>query len=320
MLPTEFAVHSSAKRVNSAFGSRPAPGSWTEIEDGIEAHSVVLLGGSVRRRGLAASVERSLLDLPLTANSRVLDHWNWQFAEFHRNGLDLPFRLFIDGKGVWPRDDSQPTNPQFRVERDPGAYRGTGGLLSDIARQHDFRGWMLVVNAAQVLQCSLFDIYAQLRAANGDIRLLADSEERIVGVHLIRCQTLHRVSDLGYCDFKEQVLPQLREQGRSISVTQLANSPALSLHQREGYLQAVARAHMSGLGHAAECIERRDDGQCSFAVVEDGAHVHSTALIHNSVVLAGARVSAGAAVIESVVCPGGVVVAKQIVRDSVVVN
>jgi ADP-glucose pyrophosphorylase len=89
----------------------------------------------------------------------------------------------------------------------------------------------------------------------------------------------------------------------------------ISVRERSRYLQAVAHQHTDTTALA----EFDDDAWATrFGVVEPGAFVHPSAVIHDSVVLAGARVAAGAAVIHSVLCASASVAAGQVVRNSVI--
>jgi ADP-glucose pyrophosphorylase len=61
-----------------------------------------------------------------------------------------------------------------------------------------------------------------------------------------------------------------------------------------------------------------EDWQRRFAIIEPGATVHPTALVHDSVVLSGAQVGSRAAIIRSILGPKAVIASGQVVRDSVI--
>src|SRR5262249_48391440 len=162
-----------------------------------------------------------------------------------------------------------------------------------LAGGYEFRGWMLLANAAQVLRVPLTDLYSQLANSDGDVRLLSDSAGRVGSVMLVSCAVFRTVPVLGYCDFKEQVLPALQEAGCKVGISSSILRSSISLRDRQGYLEAVAtELDTDGLGTRA--IEASEEGWRSrFSMVEAGAAVHPTAVVHNSVVLAGARIGAG---------------------------
>jgi len=73
------------------------------------------------------------------------------------------------------------------------------------------------------------------------------------------------------------------------------------------YVAALRRYHRAVRFNETRRDPFVEDWQPTFSIVEDGAQVHSTARVHDSVVLAGAKVGAGAVVVRSVVCPGAVI-------------
>jgi hypothetical protein len=279
----------------------------------LRLRSIVLLGGSVGRSGLTAAIGRSLLDLPLGASQSVMDHWCRQVSEFNDTVGRISTRLLIDVQSPLPAAGSDPA--LITPERDPRPYRGTGGLLRDLAEGYGFDGWMLVANAAQLLLAPLAHLYARLHMGRGDVRLMAEENGRVSGIMLINCQALRTVPEVGYFDLKEQFLSKARQQGAGVGVVRQRLPIGISVRERSRYLQAVAHEHAD----ATAAAEFDDDAWATrFAVVEPGAFVHPSAVIHDSVVLAGARVAAGAAVIRSVLCSSANVAAGEVVRNSVV--
>jgi hypothetical protein len=275
--------------------------------------SIVLLGGSVGRSGLTAAIGRSLLDLPLSSSQRVMDHWLRQIRDFNQTVGPTHTRLLIDVQSPLPtlHDDQTLIVP----ERDPRPYRGTGGLLRDLAEGYGFDGWMLVVNSAQFLLAPLAHLYARLHLGRGDIRLMTEENGHVSGVMLINCQALRSVPEVGYFDLKEQLLSKARNQGSGVGVVRQKPQIGISVRERSRYLQAVAHQHAD----VTALNDFDDDAWATrFAVVEPGAFVHPSAVIHDSVVLAGARVAAGAAVIHSVLCSSANVATGQVVRNSVI--
>lgn len=296
---------------------RDAQDERTGTPSSVDLRSVVLLAGSVGRSGLTASIKRSFLDLPLTSECTVMDRWRNEIREFCRVQPSIPFRLLVDQHSASPSDSSTANVPQLQIERDPLPYRGTGGLLHDVARGYAFNGWILVVNAAQVLCMPLSDLADELLKAGGDVRLVTDEGSCVAGAMLMNCDALRSVAEVGYCDFKEQVLPSIRESGRSISVTTLRSQLGFSLRDRRTYLDAVALAHGKLSVQPCATQDSEDEGLARrFSIVEPGASVHPTAILFDAVVLAGAQIGPQAALIRSVVCAEGRVGSRQVVRDS----
>ncbi len=78
----------------------------------------------------------------------------------------------------------------FRVERDLSEYRGTGGVLRDLAADYDDDDLVLVCNAAQVLLDPLVALATALNRKSGDFTLVSHNDGTPSGVMLARCETL----------------------------------------------------------------------------------------------------------------------------------
>jgi hypothetical protein len=137
---------------------------------------LVLLGGGVRPTPLATAIGRSVLDLPLGNGKTVLGRWLDEAAEVSKLlGIDqLPVRLLMDLTAPQPR--SVPAD-RYRMERDQSEYRGTGGLLANIAVDYDDDDMILVGNAAQVLLDPLPALYTSLHKTRGVIAVVGHRYE-----------------------------------------------------------------------------------------------------------------------------------------------
>ena len=126
------------------------------------------------------------------------------------------------------------------------------------------------------------------------------------------------VRPVGYVDLKEQALPEwLARWG--VSVVEHRRAYAVRTRNITEYLGAVRLHATRGLDSASVDEDPyREEWERSFAVIEPGADVASSATIHDSVVLAGATVGRNAVVVRSVVCPGGTVRDGTTVADLIV--
>jgi len=301
------------------------------IAEPIPLTAVIVLAGSMRCAGLLAAVKRSALLLPLSQHTTVLQQWIHRAAEFGRRHPQVPVRLLLDSPlPQQSRDDSTMPLcccPSLIIERDPKPYRGTGGLLHDLAEACDFRGWFLVLNAAQRLSIPLELIRANLSSVAGDVKLATDESGLVDGAMLVNCGVLREAPQIGYCDFKEQVLPALSQRGYGVGVARMPRACGLPIRSREQYLRAVVaeQACLAQNPQPEPDPAHHNSGdacgehwRAGFAVIETGACVDPSAIVHDSVILAGAKVARRAAVIRSVVCPGAIVSSGAIVRDAVV--
>ncbi len=302
------------------------------LQNGVTIRAIVLLAGSVRPTELSRTINRSLLDLPITNGRTILDSWEEQATPIVGasgaggaggvGGVGVAGVLDIDV--LLDRTSPAPTvharNPHIavRVMRDEMEFRGTGGVLRDVAREYDEDDLLLVCNAATILHEPLAAITEQLLHAGGDVSLIASDDGLPGAVMLVRRRVLTSVRDVGFIDFKEQVLPKLAAEHR-IGVVKRHVAPGIPVRTGEGYIDGLFAYHRLRAGRAAEIEDPFAEEWASvFRVIEDGASVHSDATVHDSVVLSGGRVERGAVIVRSVVCPGGVVRAGEAVVDEVV--
>ena len=288
--------------------------------------ALVLLGGKVRPNGFTRACGRPALELPVAADERLIDYWLRQAEGVARVArLEwLPVRVVVSDEHDAP-DPEAPAGLRprpagaFSVERDLSEYRGTGGVLRDLAGDYADDDVLLVCNAAQVLTDPLSVIARALAHKGGDVSLVAHDDGTPSGVMLLRAKTLRHISPVGYVDMKEQALPRIAREF-SVRAVRCRRPTGIPLRTREAYLRGLAEYHakQSGRGRGAEPDPLAENFARTFTIVEPGASVHPTAYLHDAVVLAGARVEAGATVVRGVVCEGALVKREQRVVDALV--
>ena len=270
--------------------------------------ALVLLGGNVRQTPLSTSIGRSLLDLPLDENGSVLNHWLNHAAELARvAGLEkLPTRVMVDRNSPEPISAAVKFYGTFRVERDQSEYRGTGGVLRDLADKYDDDDLILVANAAQILLDPLVSLANTLDSRHGDIGIISHRDGTPSGIMLVSAKTLRLVPTTGFVDMKEQAMPLIA--GRyAVEVCHRRRPTGLPIRSVQDYVQAMRLYHMRRAGKPTLTDPLAEDWQPAFGIVEEGAVVDPTARVHDSVVLRGGVVEAGAVLVRSVVCPSGLV-------------
>jgi N-acetylglucosaminyldiphosphoundecaprenol N-acetyl-beta-D-mannosaminyltransferase len=258
---------------------------------------LILLGGGVRPTPLGMAIGRSVLDLPLGNGKSVLARWLDEAVEVSRLlGIDhLPVRLLMDRGAFQPQ--SVPAD-RYRMERDQSEYRGTGGLLANIAVDYEDDDMILVGNAAQVLLDPLPALYTSLHKTRGVIAVVGHREGEPSGLMLVTCRALRLIPKTGFVDMKEQALPSIASK-YDVRVLQCRRPTGLPIRLLSDYIAALRALHQPVRGASTD--PWAEDWKSTFAVVEPGAVVSSTARIHDSVVLAGGVVEAGAVVVRSVV-------------------
>lgn len=295
---------------------------------GVSAHAVralVLLAGAVRRGALSAAVQRPVWQLPVSAGEMMLDGWQREagrLADLRGDG-PLPVRVIhnygaadksVAGLAAQVRDC---VRAPMRIEHDPVDFRGTGGVIRDLARAYGEDDYLLVANAAQVLLASLAELLAIMQDAGGDVAVLASADGTPSGLFLIRCGAVMGLPAVGFLDLKEQALPLIAKKYR-VTVARLDQPAALPVRTAADYLGALRRRSMVQSGVKAAVSPFAEDCTSAFSVVEEGAEVHPSARLHDSVVLKGARVEADAQAVRSIICPGGILRRGTMAADALV--
>jgi mannose-1-phosphate guanylyltransferase len=288
--------------------------------------AVVLLGGTVRPGRLSAAIGRPIFALPLDARRSILDYWRQQTAALGRSIArpDLPVRVMVDRNSpetkLAPAATAGVELAPFQLERDPQDYRGTGGVLRDLAGSYEKDDLLLVANAAQVLVRSLSGCAIAMaeRASEGAEVVVADHEDGTPsGLMLVRCSVLSLISETGFVDMKEQALPMIARSHR-VGVAHFPEPTGLPIRSLAQYVQALRWHALQDAGKSVQADPFAENLEHVFNIVEHGATVDANARLHDSVVLAGGVVEAGATLVQSVVCPGGRVRRGDVVVDRVV--
>lgn len=280
---------------------------------------MVLLAGAVRTTALSAAVRRSVLDLPTSEDGSVLNRWHHEAITLAKSlSVDhLPMRVMINPGASQPRIQPSQNDVDITIEQDSAEYRGTAGVLRDVAANYDDDDFLLVVNGAQVTLDRLSDLNATMAATSADLSLLTHTDGTPGGVMRIRCGVLRSISAIGFVDLKEQALPRIAQQ-HDVRVINLPELSGLPIRILSDYIEAIRWLHRRGAGEKRAVDPFAEAWQSTFGIVEPGAIVEEGVRIHDSVVLNGGRVQRGAVLVQSVVCPGGVVRRNQVVTDQLV--
>ena len=274
--------------------------------------AVILLGGSLSRNPLSTATDRSLLDLPVASGRSIFDCWRDDLKSFASSySIDsLTARLIINRRASEPKLPLCEGAVYLSVEYDPHEYRGTAGILRDIAIDYDDEDYIVVASAAQILLEPVEKLVCELAAKANDISLIAHDDGTPCGLMLIRCGCLHEIPAIGYIDLKEQALPELAKHYR-VRVVRHIRASGLPIRTLEDYIEAlrVYRRLRAGNG------DHRADEDCYslFEVVEDGAFVNPGSRLHDSVVLRGGRVEGESVLFRSIVGPNAIVRQKTLV-------
>jgi UDP-N-acetylglucosamine transferase subunit ALG13 len=287
----------------------------------IKSHLVgmLLLVGRLHPTELGRRTGRSRLDLPIDAERTLLAYWRDEAVELSRawDAGALPVRVLLDQASPMPTLPAVLPGVTISVERDRGDVRGTGGVLRDVCADYDDEDWVLVANGAQLLFGSVRDLADRLAGAGGEVNVVNDRHGIPNGLMLLRCGVLRGVSDIGFHDMKEQVIPALarRYRVKVVSTEGLTSRPIHSLKDFTETLRSYYAWRANGSDGGGMPIER---GRSLFSIREQGSLVAPSAVVHDAVILQGAVVEKGAVVVRSVVGQGARVRPGQRVFDEIV--
>ncbi len=297
---------------SQARGKRDGEGIFARMK------GVVVLVGAVRPSGLMEGISRSILDLPLnTLGEKLLDRWMREVRGLmETRGIGrMTLKVMLDAGSPAPTVRPALEGLAVEVARDPFEYRGTGGVMHDVARELDDEDYLVVVSGAQLLSEPLSEL-APILAGGADVGILGHRNGTPSGLMLMRCGVLRGISDLGYVDLKEQALPAIAKKFPvAVELRELATMPVRTTRD---YVTALRHDHRRQRGEMIQTDPFAEDWHSEFSVVEPGSHVDPTARLFDSVVLAGGRVGAGAVLVRTVVSPGGFVRAGQRLVDQLV--
>ena len=262
-----------------------------------------------------------MLDLPVDGQRSAIDHWHLAASQLvDRMGLEhLPVRLMIDRRSIRPTFKTSENHVRMGVEEDSTDYRGTAGVLRDLAEEYGDDDVLLVANAAQLMIEPLADLVMSLAAPEADVSIVSHDDGTPSGVMLVRCGALRMVPGVGFVDMKEQALPRIART-HHVNVVRRAEPAGLPIRTLANYIQALRAHHgrIGGTGNDANVFA--EAWWPMFGIVEPGAEVEDGTRVHDSVVLRGGRVERGAVLVRSIVCPGAAVRRNEMVADRLVVS
>jgi len=281
--------------------------------------AVILLAGTVRANVLRRAVNRFILELPVDHNRSVMDTWHMQLSSLgQRLGLSrLPVRVIVDRATPVPAANRWNGVCEISFEQDPFEFRGTGGLLCDLARQYEDDDYLLVANAPQILFEPLATLAELLSQLEADIALARQPDGTPSGIMMIRCGCLRAIPRVGFVDLNEQAMPMIAH-AHDVRVYRHPHTTGMPIRTLGGYLEAVREYHRRLGGQSDAGDPMAEDWQATFTLVEDGAQVDPTAVVHDSIVLRNARVEAGALLVRAVVCGDAHVMPRQSAIDRLV--
>lgn len=289
---------------------------------GLSAPKVVIaLAGGVRQSAMSAALGRPVVDLPLPDGRSILQMWRDEVQDLGRSlgGAMIPLRTLVSKPSALPRIVEPGSLVPVTVEYDKLDFRGTGGLLRDLAEDFREDDLMLVLHGNQVPLMPLTKMWSLLTSEQAAVTLMAEPDGTAAGVQLIRASALHGVRDKGFIDFKEQALPAIAKEHR-VRVVRSKDPVLQPIRTLDQYISMLRELTLRSKnnGHAVtDAVANGEEWTRTFSLVDSAASVASDAIVHDSVVLPGARILGRGVVVRSIVSEGASVPAGARVFDAV---
>jgi len=276
----------------------------------------VLMAGGFSPPPLSVSAGCSLLDLHLTADSTVVDRWQWAISTLDRAGLSGERLCLCGGSAVLPKTSLG----AFKTVLDQSDYRGPAGALRDACEGISDETTIIAAEAARCCTIDLSRMLATHRLSGADVTVGRNPDHSPAGVYMISKPMLETVPHAGFMDLKEQWLAQLVSNGRHVQVHDLRGEGVIPLRSRAEFLRAMRACNGWSAQERQRGLEPRivRGTRRVGSVVCESADVAADAVLVDSLVMPGARVGAGALLARCVVGPGCAVGAGVELLDAVV--
>jgi len=274
--------------------------------------SAILFGGTLRATPLREAIGCPTLALPIDADRTLADVWLERLID--DGGVDevrsvLNSSEDVDAVIEAVADHRISGDASFRGLADPASWRGAGGIVYDVTRDMESTEIVIVAEGHRLPPMSLQPVLDAFSDATIDGVVGVCGQDEPAGVYAFRRHAVDTVSDVGYCDLKEQMLPALREVGHELIAVHLGPRPTTPIRDRSTYLRAVREALRPTEANTFVVASSAQvdstallDGIC---LLGDRVTVDAGAVVHNAILLPDAFIGAGAVVSESVVGPAG---------------
>jgi UDP-N-acetylglucosamine 2-epimerase (non-hydrolysing) len=287
------------------FDVRRAP-RVDEISSHGHLFAAVILAGGIRPSPLIQALGQPTLCLPINDRQSLLTAWLDALQETGGcESVTVVVSSESDATAVRQTLEEirrcELTELPVKVIVEPARWRGTGGIMRDVASQMIDADCVLMVEGTCLPPAGLHELVNSLQgttiAAVG-----VSSRMQPAGAFAVLREAFQFVPAIGFFDIKEQLLPALYANQRGAKAVEIAQQ-VVRLRSREGYLLAVAsllklREQFTGARRpilaATVSPQARVVGSCLIArgvVIEPGAVVHDSIVLEDAVIRSGAVVS-----------------------------
>jgi hypothetical protein len=280
-----------------------------------------LLDGGVRASPLVEETSRSVLDLDVGPERRLLDVWLDALAALPW-GVQRPLVRVLHGGSSRAPAARPAADMDLDIRADSDSYRGPAGVVRDGMADQPEDGALLVCEARRYVTGGVGDLVARHQAEGADVTIARDSTGAPAGMLVVARAMLDAIADKGFVDLKEQWLGRIVARGARVLVHDLPEGAAMGVRTRLDLLQAArVEAGDARDGHdpdACRAMARLARRLTPGWSISRRATIGLDAVVARSIVMEGAVIGDDAVVSSSVVLPGAVVAPGSLVVDQVV--
>ena len=289
---------------------------------------VIILAGGLRLSPLRSELKVHELCLPITQSKSLLAAWLEVINELKQcrmvviavsNQSDAAqIQQTLDGlKGL------NSNLPQTQVIVEPRRWRGTAGVLRDVAQEYAKSEILLAVEGACLPPSSLASFVAACNSEKtGAVGITHKSDP--VGVYVFHRSVMKHVPTVGFFDVKEQLLPQMYAKKIGAHAVQISNN-FIRLRDRQTYLSAMSEYALQQ-DNSDSCVNgkvpqsNKNYQLVDTCVIEPTAFVGDGSVLRRSIVFTGAKIGVNTVINEciigsGVVVPNGLIVSQTIVTQ-----
>ena len=201
-----------------------------------------------------------------------------------------------------------PLERSVRPILDCNEHRGAAGALKDVILERSIDNDLLLIEGTSMPPASLkvvFDDEFQREAVEGVFA--STTTEEPAGIQLLKHRAFELVPSVGFFDLKEQLLPRIIENGKTVLVRSVTND-TIRLTTPMDYLDLIS-------AFGARTLPGNPIGPW----IHENAQVDPTAILANNVLIAdGVQVGPGAIIDRSVLLKGVQVGAEALIARSII--
>ncbi len=287
---------------------------------------VIILAGGFKLSPLRSELNVHELCLPITQSETLLAVWLEVINELKQcQKVIIAVSSQSDATEIQQVLDSlngrKSNLPHTQVIVESGRWRGTAGVLRDVAQEYAKSEILLAVEATCIPPGNLVSLVAKCESEATGVVGITDKSNP-AGVFAFHRSMMKHVPTVGFFDIKEQLLPQMYAKKIGAHALHISNN-FIRLRDRKAYLSAVShyalqQENIGTIDNGKALQNSRDYQLIDTCVIDPTATIGDGSVIRQSIVLKGAKVGANVVINESIIGAGVVVPGERIVSQTIV--